>query len=220
MAMGELGSGLSVVHLPSVFLKGTPITLLMASFVPSALRFQSSDITSSHSHSKPNPELVSGIHSVHGICGDLLFLHSPTKWDQFLCRFLAMQSFERRLSVTTLLASGQDSSIMFHQPRQDRRFVAGWFLRAAPNVAVDGSDDSTYQHHCVLDEPLRFFVSFHCVLCGDFCSAHFSFARFLNVMLAGSVSLFSVILRYPSTSINFATQLSTVLRLHSSTQHS
>ena len=30
------------------------------------------------------------------------------------------------------------------------------------NVTYHGSDDSTYQHRCVLDEPVRFFVSSHC----------------------------------------------------------
>ena len=28
------------------------------------------------------------------------------------------------------------------------------------NVTFDCSDDYTYQHHCVLDEPVRFCVSF------------------------------------------------------------
>ena len=50
--------------------------------------------------------------------------------------------------------------------------VAAWLLCAALNVTFDGSDDSAYQHHCVPDEPVRFFVSFHCVLCGHFCFAH------------------------------------------------
>ena len=79
--------------------------------VPPALRFQSSDFTSSEfsicipsetfcfvvSHSKPNPELQSGNHSVHGICGDLLCEHFLTKWDKLKCQLLARQSLEWRL---------------------------------------------------------------------------------------------------------------------------
>ena len=63
-------------------------------------------------------------------------------------------------------------------PRQDKRFVAEWLLRASLNVTLEGSDDPTYQHHSVLDEPVRFFVSFHCVLCGDFCFSHFQLHDF------------------------------------------
>ena len=53
---------------------------------------------------------------------------------------------------------------MLHQPPLNKRFIAEWFLRAALNVTLDGSDDSKYQHYCVLDEPVRIFVSFlaHC----------------------------------------------------------
>ena len=50
--------------------------------------------------------------------------------------------------------------------------VTEWFLRSAIDVALDGPDDSTNQHHRVLDEAVRFFVSFHCVFRGDFCFAH------------------------------------------------
>ena len=64
---------------------------------------------------------------------------------------------------------------MQHQPRQNKRLIAEWFLCAAFNVTLDGSDDSMYQRLCVLGEPVRVFVSFHCVLCGDFCFAHFSY---------------------------------------------
>ena len=74
-------------------------------------------------------------------------------------RFLAMQSFEWRFLVTIFLTCGQDAPCMF-----------------SFNVTFDGSNDSAYQHHCVLDEPVRFFVSFHCVLCGDFCHLHLSYS--------------------------------------------
>ena len=59
--------------------------------VPRTLRFQTSDFTSSatpsafslkhsdFSNSEPNPELVSGIHSVDWICEDLFCQHSLTK---------------------------------------------------------------------------------------------------------------------------------------------
>ena len=139
-------------------------------FVPSAPRFQSSDFTSSEyticfldetfcsvvSHSKPNPELASGIHSVHWICGALFHQHFLTNWDKFLCLLLAMQSFTWRLPVTTVLTSGQDASSVFHQPRKDKRFVAEWLLRAALNVRLDGSDGiiafsmSPFDSWCVL----------------------------------------------------------------------
>ena len=52
------------------------------------------------------------------------------------------------------------------------------FLCAVFNLTFDGSDGSAYEHHCVLDEPVRFFVSFHCVLSGDFCFAHFQLHDF------------------------------------------
>ena len=65
---------------------------------------------------------------------------------------------------------------MLHQPWHDRRVVAEWFLRSAFDVALDGPDDSTNQHHRVLDEAIRFFVSFHCVFRGDFCFARFSYS--------------------------------------------
>ena len=48
-------------------------------------------------------------------------------------------------------------------------------MRAALNVTLDVSDDSTQQHDRVLDGPIRLFVSLHRVLCGDLCFAHFSY---------------------------------------------
>ena len=167
-------------------------------FVPSVLRFQSSDFISSEctvcisnvtlctvvSRSEPNPELVSGLRSGHGICGDLLCQHLLTKKDMFLCRLLAMQSFTWRFPVTTFLTSGQDASCMFHQPRQIWPVVPECFLCAAFSVTFDGSDDATYQYHCVLDEPVRLLVTFHCILCCDFCFFTFSATRFLNSMIA------------------------------------
>ena len=65
---------------------------------------------------------------------------------------------------------------MLHQPRQDRRFVTEWFLRAALSVTLDGSDDSTQQS-------VSSMVTF---------ALHISATRFLNAIIAGSVSLFSV----------------------------
>ena len=81
-------------------------------FVPSALRFQPSDFTSSEyticisnetfrtvvSHSKPNPELVSGIRSVHGIFGDLFCQHVFAKMGHILCRFLCHAVFRMAFS--------------------------------------------------------------------------------------------------------------------------
>ena len=114
-------------------------------------------------HSEANPEIVCLI------CRVMFCQHLLAKWDEFLCRLLAMQSFGWHLPVTTLLTSGQDATCMLHQPQQKGRFIAEWLLRAALNVALDGSNDSTYLHHCVLDKQDRFFV-----LCGDFCFAHVS----------------------------------------------
>ena len=84
--------------------------------VPSVLRFQSSEFAISEYtfctpsqtfctvawHSKPNPELVSGIHSVHWICGQSLCQHSLAMSEKFLCRLLAMQTFKWRLPVHVL----------------------------------------------------------------------------------------------------------------------
>ena len=39
---------------------------------------------------------------------------------------------------TTFLTSGLDASCMFHQPWQNRWFVAEWFICAAVNVTYDG----------------------------------------------------------------------------------
>ena len=61
-----------------------------------------------------------------------------------------MQSFERRPTVSTLLAPGQDNPRMFHQPREDWAVLSEFFLRAALHMALDGSDDTAQQHHCVL----------------------------------------------------------------------
>ena len=74
-----------------------------------AVRFQSSGFTSSEyticipyetfgtvvSHSEPNPEVESGIRSVHGIRGDLLCQHFLTTWDKLRSQFLAAQSLSR-----------------------------------------------------------------------------------------------------------------------------
>ena len=161
-----------------------------SSCVPSVLRLQPSDFTSSEhticipdetfcavvSHSKPYSVLISGVHPVPGLRGDLPSQHFLSKRDKLLCRLLAVQSLKGRLSVTTFLAPGQDASGVLHQPWHDRRVVAEWFLRSAFDVALDGPDDSTNQHHRVLDEAVRFFVSFHCVFRGDFCFARFSYS--------------------------------------------
>ena len=72
-------------------------------FVPTVPRFQSSDFVISEyticiadetfctfvSHSEPNPELVSGMHSVHLLCQ-----HFLTKWDTFLCRLSCHAVFQ------------------------------------------------------------------------------------------------------------------------------
>ena len=48
---------------------------------------------------------------------------------------------------------------MLHQPWHDKRVVAEWFLRSAFDVALDGPDDSTNQHHRVLNETVRFYAA-------------------------------------------------------------
>ena len=190
------------VHCPSAVghHQGTPITMLTASLshllrgsnllISRALKyticFLDETFCSVVSHSKPNPELVSGIHSVHWICGALFHQHFLTNWDKFLCLLLAMQSFTWRPPVTTVLTSGQDASCMFHQPRQDKRFVAEWLLRAALNVTLDGSDG-------IIAFSMSPFDSW-CVLVVT-SALHISATRFLNAMIAISLSLFSVISR-------------------------
>ena len=115
------------------------------SCVPSVLRLQPSDFTSSEhticipdetfcavvSHSKPYSVLISGVHPVPRFRGDLPSQHFLSKRDKLLCRLLAVQSLKGRLSVTTFLAPGQDASGVLHQPWHDRRVVAEWFLRSA-----------------------------------------------------------------------------------------
>ena len=64
-------------------------------------------------------------------------------------------------------------------------------------------DDSTCQHHCVLDEPR----SIPCLLSlrpSVVTSAlHISATRFENTMIAGSVSLFKVISLYKQATLSF-----------------
>ena len=86
-----------------------------SSCVPSVLRLQPSDFTSSEhticipdetfcavvSHSKPNSVLKSGVHPVPRLRGDLPSQHFLSKRDKLLCRLLAVQSLKGRLSVTT-----------------------------------------------------------------------------------------------------------------------
>ena len=62
---------------------------------------------------------------------------SPTgtnSCDAFFPRSLSNDVFPS----TTFLTSGQDASCVFHQPRQNRWFVAEWFICAAVNVTYDG----------------------------------------------------------------------------------
>ena len=122
---------LTVCHPPGVLQSHNSISGFCVQSTP---RFQSLDFTSSEnticipnetfcvvvSHSKPNPILVPGIHSVHWICSDLLCQHLLTKRNELLCGLVAVQSFKWRLPVTTLMTSGQDASCMLHQPRQDK----------------------------------------------------------------------------------------------------
>ena len=82
-------SGLSTVHLPSAIPQRYSNYVVDGFFVPSTLTFQSSDFTSSEyiiciatdtfctvvSHSKPNPELLSGIQSV---CGSVELCYGNT----------------------------------------------------------------------------------------------------------------------------------------------
>ena len=114
-----------------------------------------------------------------------------------------MHSFTWRPAISTLLAPGQNDPGMFRQPRQDRR-VFSEFLCAALHMALDGSDD-TAQHHCVFDQS----VLKACLLftaSSDVTSVlQFSATRFLNAIIAGSVSLFNVISLYPDELMNLAT---------------
>ena len=103
------------------------------------------------------------------------------------------------------LTSGQDASCMFHQPRQNWPVVPECFLCAASSVTFDGSDDSTHQHHCVIDEPVRLLVTFHCILWGDLCFFTFSATRFPSATISVCVSLFNAVSRYPSQSKIFDT---------------
>ena len=100
---------------------------------------------------------VSGVDSVHG----------------FSCvGFLPCTLSRGVLPSRPYLTRRSYATCVFHQPGWDLRVFSEFFLRAAVNVASGCADDSAQQHHCVLDEPVRWLVSFHCILCSDFCFAH------------------------------------------------
>ena len=167
-------SGLSTVHFPSVILHGAPITLLMASLS----RIPNEALCTVVSHSKPFFRFLGSVVT------RLASTFSPNGTNScggFFRASSQMVSFHLDLSGTW----------------------TGCTRRASTNHGMTGdsspsdsicSDDSTNQHHCVLNEPVPLFVSFHCILCGDFCFAQCS----LNAIIAGSVSLFNVISRYPA----------------------
>ena len=181
--MNRVLSNFSSVHCPSTVGHSPKHSNFVVDgfFAPSTLRFQPSAFTSSENticirdeafctvdaNSGPNTEFVSGVYFVPRICG-FFCQRLPAKRDKILRRPFAPQSFEWRLPVATLLTSGQDAPCMFDQPRQYGLFITEWLLRVVLNVALYGSKDSTALHHCVLHGPVRFLVSLHCTLCGDF----------------------------------------------------
>ena len=150
------------------------------------------------------------------ICGALLWQYFLAHETNSCVGFLPFSLSKGVFPSRPIMTPGQKAPCMFHQPRQDKRFVTDSLLRAALNVTLDDSDDSTYQHHCVLDEPVRFSVYFQFVLCGDFCFAHFSYT-----ISERNDCRFCVALQCEITVTKLVTplfRLSTALRLPSSTQ--
>ena len=160
-AMEALGS-------PFVILQSTPITFLMALLsylqggsnllisrainTPSAFPMKHSALLFRIPSQMPNFYL-----------GFILFMGSVQTMGQILdsCVGFFPCSHSNGGPVTTLLTSGQDAFCMFTN-----------------HGRIGDASLSTYQHHCVLDGPDRFLVSCHCVLCGDFCFAHFQLHDF------------------------------------------
>ena len=187
-------------------------------FVPPVLMFYPPDLSRSEhtfcrrhetlgtvvSHSQPHSELVSGIYSVQRFRGYWSRQHLLSEWHKLLCRLFAMQSFEWRPTVSTLLAPGQNAPRMFHQPGQD------WGVFSESSCVPL----STW-HLMVLMAPRNNSTAFSTnpfegsslwTASSSVTSAlQFSATRFLNATIAGSVSLFNVISVYPNELMNLAT---------------
>ena len=168
------------VHSPSIMLQSAPITLLTASL---SHLLSSSNLRISRALNTPSAFLMK--HSAL-----LCFAFQAKSRTLYLGFILFIGSVEICFANTFsrngtnyyvgflpcslpngVLTPGQDASCTFHQPRQNKRFIADWFLCASLNVTLDGLDISTFQHHRVLDEPIRLCVSLHRV---DLCFVNFS----------------------------------------------
>ena len=106
--------------------------------------------------------------------------HLLSEWYKLLCRLHAMQSFEWRPTVSTLLTPGQNAPRMFHQPRQDWGVFSGFFLHAALHITAFSTNPLEGLY------PLTASSSVTSAL-------QFSPTRILNAVIAGSVSLYNVI---------------------------
>ena len=94
---------------------------------------------------------------------------------------------------------------MFHQPRQDRRFVTEWFLRAAFNVTLMLRMISRISITAFSMSPFSTLLSLFTASSVLTSALHISATRFLNAIVASSVPLVNVISRLLSKSMNFAT---------------
>ena len=103
-------SGLSTVHVPLCHSPRYSNHAVDGFRVPSALRFQSSDFASSgYTICIPDETfcavvsvLISGVHPVFRISGDLSCQHFFSKRDKLVCRLLAVQSLKWRPSTRSL----------------------------------------------------------------------------------------------------------------------
>ena len=142
--------------------------------VPSALRFQSSAFASPEhtlrssnealcnvvSHSKPNTHFVTGIHSVLGLLRFTLPKRSHQAGRALVTNYLPCHLSGGILPSRPFWHLDNICYLcVFHQPRQDCRVFSEFLLRAAFNVAFGCSDEATQQHHCVVDEPVGWLVS-------------------------------------------------------------
>ena len=130
-------SGLSTVHFSVCHPQRHSNHTIDGFFVTSVLRFPSPNFSGSEhaicipnealcavvSHSKPNPILISGVHSVPRFCGDSSCQHLLSKRNKLLWWLLSVHPLKWRLSISTFLAPGQAAPGMLHQPRCDWRLV-------------------------------------------------------------------------------------------------
>ena len=82
-------------------------------------------------------------------------------------------------------------------------------------MCLDGSDDSTFQHHCVLDEPVDSLSPFTASSVVT-SAVHIPATRFLNAMIENSYGVATIL---ASSSDNVSTNASTCVGIWSNSFH-